>query len=186
MSLRISGGYLKGRKLESPKDGPGVRPTTERVKLAIFSVIGTGGVEGKKCLDLFACTGALGIEALSRDAKSCDFVEKSYRNYKLINRNLRGLEISNKSRVFCKDSKGFLGQSEGGYGLVLLDPPFAMSDWDKLMGLIAAPNIVDEEGITVAEHPAGIVLKNEYGPLKRFSKKRYGDSEVSFYGGHHG
>ena len=186
MSLRISGGYLKGRKLESPKDGPGVRPTTERVKLAIFSVIGTGGVEGKKCLDLFACTGALGIEALSRDAKSCDFVEKSYRNYKLITRNLRGLEISSTSRVFCKDSKDFLGQSEGGYGLVLLDPPFAMSDWDKLMELIAATNIVDEEGITVAEHPAGTVLKNEYGPLKRFSKKRYGDSEVSFYEGHHG
>ena len=79
-----------------------------------------------------------------------------------------------------------MGQSEGGYGLVLLDPPFAMSDWDKLMELIAAPNIVDEEGITVAEHPAGTVLKNEYGPLKRFNKKRYGDSEVSFYGGHHG
>ena len=186
MALRVSGGYLKGRRLESPKSGPGIRPTTERVKLAIFSVIGKVGVQGKRCLDLFSCTGALGIEALSRDADGCDFVEKNYRNYKLIIRNLSGLDLSDSTKIFCKDSVGFLRQSDGGYGLVLLDPPFSTNNWDELMGLIGAPNIVDEEGITVAEYPVGTILKDEYGSLKRFNRKKYGDSEVSFYEAHHG
>ena len=186
MALRISGGYLKGRKLESPKKGPGIRPTTERVKLAVFSVIGSERVVGKRCLDLFACTGALGIEALSRGAVACEFVEKSYRNYRLIMRNIEESDLSEEAKVFCKDSMGFLSNSDGSYGLVMLDPPFSMGKWDELMDLLADPNIIDEEGIAVAEHPVGTILRDEYGPLKRFSRKRYGDSAVSFYEAHHG
>ena len=80
--MRISGGYLKGRRINSPDKGPGIRPTTEKVKLAIFSVIGQEFVKGKRVLDLFSCTGALGLEAISRGALSVVFVEKKYKNCK--------------------------------------------------------------------------------------------------------
>ena len=68
MAIRVTGGIHKGRQIGSPKGGSGIRPTTDRVKLAIFSIIGADAVQGKKVLDLFACTGALGIDALSRGA----------------------------------------------------------------------------------------------------------------------
>ena len=77
--IKISGGYLKGRLIGSPMKARGVRPTTQRVKLAIFSMLGDS-VIGNKVLDLYACTGALGLEAISRGALHCDFVEKSSRN----------------------------------------------------------------------------------------------------------
>lgn len=63
LAIRVTGGIHRGRQIGSPRGGPGIRPTTDRVKLAIFSILGTEAVQGKKVLDLFACTGALGIEA---------------------------------------------------------------------------------------------------------------------------
>ena len=89
--IKISGGYLKGRSIGSPARAKGVRPTTQRVKLAIFSMLGTS-IKDSKVLDLYACTGALGIEAISRGAMQCDFVEKSFRNCRLISRNLKTME----------------------------------------------------------------------------------------------
>ena len=81
LAIRISGGYLRGRRITSPTSGQGIRPTTEKVKLAMFYIIGTKGVSGKKALDLFACSGALGLEAISRGAESAHFVEKNGKNF---------------------------------------------------------------------------------------------------------
>ena len=100
--MRISGGYLKGRRINSPDKGPGIRPTTEKVKLAIFSVIGQEFVKGKRVLDLFSCTGALGLEAISRGALSVVFVEKKYKNCKLIKSNVDALDVTEKSEIKCK------------------------------------------------------------------------------------
>ena len=99
MSIRISGGRLKGRLIGSPQVANGVRPTTERVKLAIFSIISTCSVQDKSVLDLYSCTGALGFEAISRGASTVDMVEKNFKNYKLILENVKKLEVQDLSLI---------------------------------------------------------------------------------------
>ncbi|MAU64571.1 MAG: 16S rRNA (guanine(966)-N(2))-methyltransferase RsmD [Dehalococcoidia bacterium] len=179
--MRISGGYLKGRRINSPDIGPGIRPTTERVKLAIFSVIGQEFVKGKRVLDLFSCTGALGLEAISRGALSVVFVEKKYKNCKLIKSNVDTLGVTEKSEIKSEDCNKFLKLTKGGFGLVLMDPPFDIPNWDNLMDEVTKDGIINNSGILVAEHKSGVELKHQYNNAKRFSHKIYGDSEVSFY-----
>ena len=179
--MRISGGYLKGRKFNSPDTGPGIRPTTERVKLAMFSVIGEELVKGKKTLDLFACTGALGFEAISRGALSVVFVEKNYKNCNLIKTNIYNLDLMDKTEIKAHDCNKFLKFTNGGFDLVMMDPPFELENWDKLMSEVTKEGIINNKGILIAEHKSGVDLKDVYGKAQRFSHKRYGDSEVSFY-----
>ena len=179
--MRISGGYLKGRRISSPDAGPGIRPTTEKVKLAIFSVIGQDFVKNKRILDLFSCTGALGLEAISRGAMSVVFVEKSYKNCKLIKNNVYTLEVTEKTEIKTQDCNKFLKLTKGGFDLVMMDPPFEIRNWDKLMSEVTKEGIINNLGIIVAEHKSGVILKDQYGEAKRFSHKIYGDSEVSFY-----
>ena len=88
MPLRISGGEFKGRRIDSPTSGKGIRPTTEKVKLALFSIIGTASVQNSKFLELYACTGALGIEALSRGALSLVSVENNREILTILTQNL--------------------------------------------------------------------------------------------------
>lgn len=179
--MRISGGYLKGRKFDSPDKGPGIRPTTERVKLAMFSVIGEQLVKDKKVLDLFACTGALGFEAISRGAISAVFVEKNYKNCKLIKNNILKLDLIDKTEIKAHDCNKFLKFTNGGFDLVMMDPPFELKNWDKLMMDVTREGIINNKGVLITEHKSGVELKDTYGKAKRFSHKRYGDSEVSFY-----
>ena len=181
MAIRITGGIHRGRQIGSPKGGPGVRPTTDRVKLAIFSVIGIDAVLGKKVLDLFVCTGALGIEAISRGAESACFVERSQRNCKLIRDNLDDLGVGEVGLVEKSDSLKFIEKSEMDFGLVFLDPPFEEGNWDKIMNSLGNKDLVSPGGVVVAEHKASSDLSSSYGIITRFSEKRYGDSKVSFY-----
>jgi 16S rRNA (guanine(966)-N(2))-methyltransferase RsmD len=179
--MRISGGQLKGRRINSPGSGPGIRPTTERVKLAMFAVIGEQSIKDKKVLDLFSCTGALGFEAISRGAVSGVFVEKNYRNCKLIKSNSYNLGISEVIEVKTQDCYKFLKSINEGFDLVTMDPPFELKNWDKLMCAVTKDGIINNNGVLIAEHKAGVKLKDKYGKAKRFSHKIYGDSEVSFY-----
>ncbi len=181
MAIRISGGFLRGRKIGSPRSGSGIRPTTDKVKLAVFSVIGLEAVKNKRVLDLYACSGALGIEALSRGAATVEFVEKSVRNCKLIQSNVSEMGLKKVSKVFRDDCMRFVAGAKGGYGLVMLDPPFDMKDWERMMEMIGDKGFVDQFGMVVAEHRAGVCLKDTYGQMNRSSLKNYGDSQVSFY-----
>jgi len=181
LAIRISGGVLRGRKIGSPGSGSGIRPTTDRVKLAIFSVIRLEAVEKKRVLDLYACSGALGIEALSRGAATVEFVEKSARNCKLIQANVSKVGLERVSKVVKSDCVRFVAGSKGGYGLVMLDPPFDMNDWEAMMGMIGGKGFVEQFGMVVAEHRTGVCLRDCYGQINRFSLKDYGDSQVSFY-----
>ena len=136
LAIRVTGGIHKGRQIGSPKGGPGIRPTTDRVKLAIFSIIGAEAVQGKKVLDLFACTGALGIDAISRGAQSAYFVERVQRNCRLIRDNLTRLGIGDLGMVEKSDCLKFLEREKGDFELVFLDPPFEEANWDKLMNTL--------------------------------------------------
>lgn len=181
MSIRISGGYLKGRQINSPKAGDGIRPTTARVKLAIFSILGQDRVRAKKVLDLYSCSGALGIESISRGAVSVDFVEKNNKNCDLIIRNMEMLEIGELGKVNRMNCEMFLGRSDGGYDVVFLDPPYAIHNWDFVMNKVGESGFINSDGVVVAEHFRGVNLLETYGSIKCVDSRTYGDSNISYY-----
>ena len=178
--IKISGGYLKGRSIGSPARAKGVRPTTQRVKLAIFSMLGTS-IKDSKVLDLYACTGALGIEAISRVAMQCDFVEKSFRNCRLISRNLKTMELDSKGEVHQAQVFRFLKLSDGGYDVGFLDPPFELDEWGDVMEEVGKVGLVNDGGTVVTEHRFNFDLEDSYGNINRINNKSYGDSKVTIY-----
>ena len=165
MTTRITGGSHRGRRLRAPK-GAGLRPTTERVRGAIFSVLGAGAVEGERVLDLFAGTGALGIEALSRGASGADFVEANGRLARQLQENLAQLALTTL---------------EGPYGLVFADPPYGSVDLDALMGSLDEASLVRRGGLVVVEHRSTEAMADAYGRLARTHDRRYGDTSVCIY-----
>jgi|TARA_B100000959_G_scaffold71540_1_gene75863 16S rRNA (guanine966-N2)-methyltransferase len=178
--IKISGGYLKGRSIGSPTKGKGVRPTTQKVKLALFSMLGDT-VTDSRVLDLYSCTGALGIEAISRGAVKCDFVEKVGRNCRLISNNLKIMDLDKVGKVHQSESYRFVEQSEGGYDMVFLDPPFELDDWDRVMCEVGKSGFVNDGGKVVAEHRSNLDLDSFYGNMNRINNKSYGDSKITIY-----
>jgi len=181
MPLRISGGEFKGHRIDSPKPGRGIRPTTEKVKLALFSIIGPSFMERCRVLDLYSCSGALGIESLSRGAESAVFVEKLRRNCALIKKNLRTLGIEDKGMVINSTVKRFLDSSSERFDFVILDPPFDHNEWENDMSSIGNGFVLEPDGFVVGEHRSGLNLKDCYGRLKKHSSRRYGGSILSIY-----
>jgi 16S rRNA (guanine966-N2)-methyltransferase len=181
LAIRITGGFLKGRHIGSPKSGKGVRPTTDKVKLAIFSVIGQKAVDGMRALDLFACTGALGIETISRGAERVEFVENNRKNVQLIKNNIQLLGVGDQCTVHSTDVVSFLKKCSDTYGVVMLDPPFDTANWETLMTRIGKSGFLNRGGTVIAEHKSGVLLKDKYENIARFTLKTYGDSQVSFY-----
>ena len=180
MSVRISGGALRGRMLRSARER-GLRPTSERARGAIFSILGPGAVEGLRALDLYAGTGALGIEALSRGAAWVDFIESNRRRCRQLERNLRELGLGDRSRVTCGRVERTLGGMRGEYGLVLADPPYDAEPWPALFSLLAERGLLADDGVVVAEHRSDAQPADRYGNLERVSVRRYGDTSISFY-----
>ncbi len=130
--LRVVAGTAGGRRLEAP-EGDSTRPTTDRVREAVFnSLYSLGAVEGARVLDLFAGSGALGIEALSRGAVHATFVESDRRVRQVIDRNLEALGLDDRSSVVSADGVAYLSRA-GSYDLLLLDPPYAFDQWPELL-----------------------------------------------------
>ena len=187
MSIRITGGTHKGRRLRSVK-GPGLRPTTERVRAAIFSVLGDEAVDGARIMDLYAGTGGLGIEALSRGAASAVFVEANARRAEQLRDNLRELALEERAHVYHGRVERVLGRLPGPYDLALIGAPYDLDSWDSLMEGLGVGNLIGEGSVVVAEYRYGTALKERYGPLMVWTIRRYGDTGVSMYrfGGTHG
>src|SRR5580765_815361 len=123
--LRIVGGTLRGARLDVP-GAPGLRPTPDRVRETLFNWL-MPVIAGARCLDLFAGTGALGIEALSRGAAAADFVEADAQLADLLRANL--LRLKQAARVVRSDALRFLGETDVRYDVVFLDPPFGAALW---------------------------------------------------------
>lgn len=126
--LRIIGGSLRGSKLAVP-DRADLRPTPDRVRETLFNWL-AGAIDGARCLDLYAGTGALGIEALSRGAAACTFVERDRELAREIRANLDRLKVD-RGRVECADALAFLGGAPTAFDLVFLDPPFRAGSWER-------------------------------------------------------
>lgn len=146
--MRVITGEARGRRLKEPV-GMDIRPTTDKVKESIFNII-QFDIEGRKVLDLFGGSGQLGIEAISRGAKSAVFVDASQQAVKLINENLKIVGFEDRARVVRGDSISFLASGEK-YGVVFMDPPYDTDLLDKALENAIKFDILKENGIIVCE-----------------------------------
>lgn len=179
--MRIGGGEARGRRLKGAVT-PGVRPTTERVRAAIFNILDAAQYLDSRVLDLFAGTGSLGIEALSRGAAWADFVESDRRQCAVIRDNLATSGFEDHANVRQGDATRSLALLEGGYSLVLLDPPYRMGAFHQVMEAISVRDeLLVSGGMVVAGHSRRTELRAAYGGLRLVVFRQYGDNAVSFY-----
>ena len=144
--MRVVAGVAGGRRLRSPA-GRSTRPTSDRVREAIFNALGSmGPIEGATVLDLFAGSGALGIEALSRGASHATFVDKDHRAAQLVRANLRETGLGHLATVVQGDARRYLAEHPERVDVAFLDPPYAYADgeWAVLLGDLAAGRLVVE------------------------------------------
>ena len=179
--MRVVGGKAKGMRLKGAVS-VGTRGTTERVRAAIFNILQGELYQQGKVLDLFAGSGSLGIEALSRGATWADFVERDYHQCQVIRSNLKTTGFSSNSRVHCSDVNQSLRPLAGGFQLVLLDPPYAMENLEEVVEKIQGETgLVAKGGMVVVGHSRFMSLSPEYGTLRLITHRRYGDNVVEFY-----
>ena len=185
--MRIISGSARGRKLLAPGHlfGDLIRPTSDRAREAIFSIL-AGKVAGARVLDLFAGTGALGLEALSRGALLAVFVDGQRSVTELIARNIGLCGFAGRATVLHRDlARGlaFLApiQPTGGFDLVFLDPPYGGSLALQLLGSLADGNFLAAGGIVVLEDAAQGQYPESMGPLACFDRRRYGEAGFWLY-----
>ena len=179
--MRVVGGEAKGRRLRGTVS-PGGRPTTERVRAAIFNILSPQLYQGGRVLDLYAGSGSLGIEALSRGANWADFVEQDRRQCAVIQDNLETTNFRSIAAVHCRTVHSAVTNLVGPYNLVMLDPPYRLGNLDQVLEEIAGiPNLVDFSGTVVAGHSKRVTLQSRYGPLQMISHRSYGDNIIDFF-----
>jgi 16S rRNA (guanine966-N2)-methyltransferase len=181
--MRITGGVARGQQLMVPKTGP-VRPMTDRVREAVFSILAPMTTEQFRGLDLFAGTGAVGIEALSRQAGWIDFVEQEHRYCAIIKQNLIKVGFSQKAHVYCCSATKALTFLEEKYDIVFMDPPYADRSINQTAEQLAVSGIIDNESVVVISHASRVPLQNSYDGLSLIKEKRYGDTCISIYQKH--
>ena len=179
--MRVGGGEARGRRLKGAAVS-GVRPTTERVRAAIFNIVAEEQYQDGRALDLFAGTGSLGIEALSRGAAWADFVERDRKQCAVIRDNLASTGFAEQAAIRQGDAIRSLGSLHGGYTLALLDPPYRMGAFHHVMEAIARQEgLIAPNGMVVAGHSRQTELRAAYGSLRRVALRQYGDNVVDFY-----
>lgn len=178
--MRIIAGDYKGRRLASPIDDR-VRPTTDKVKEAIFSIL-TNEIYGSNVLDLFAGSGNLGLEALSRGAKHCWFCDSSRDSIKLIRGNISYCKADDKSTVLAGDFRKTLTRIPEQMDIILLDPPYGKDMLPECFDLIEEYDVLAENGLIIAEHRKEEELPEEFGRFTKIKERKYGKVVVSIYG----
>lgn len=177
--MRVITGSARGRRLKE-LEGMETRPTTDRVKEGLFSAL-QFEVEGRRALDLFAGTGQLGIEALSRGAAGCVFVDRRADAIKLIRENLKITGLTDRARVVAGDSVEYLGALREKFDLIFLDPPYAAGLLEPALAHIAQFDILAPHGIIAAEAPAEKTLPALAEPYRISRIYRYGKIGLTIY-----
>lgn len=175
--MRVIAGKAKGKQLKTP-DGMLTRPTTDRVKEALFSIL-QFDLPGTRVLDLFGGTGQLGIEALSRDAKEAVFVDAREEACRLIRENLKRTGFSGK--VVRADYLAYLDHCKEKFNIVFLDPPYAEVFLENALNRITEIDILQSGGIIVAERPLGKELPWEFEGFSRSRDYKYGKIILTLY-----
>ena len=179
--MRVVGGKAKGLRLKGAVSS-NTRSTTARVRSAIFNILHGELYQEGRVLDLFAGSGSLGIEALSRGAAWADFVEWDRRQCQVIRSNLDTADFISSARVHCSDVLRSLDALTGEYQLVLMDPPYALGDLDAVLARLGEQSsLIAQGGMVVVGHSRFLELPAEIGFLRRVTHRRYGDNVVEFY-----
>lgn len=177
--MRVITGKARGVQLKTP-EGMQTRPTTDRVKEALFSVI-QFEIPGAKVLDLFGGTGQLGIEALSRGAKSAVFVDAGETPCKLIKENLKRTKLEGEAQVVRSDYLTYLSRCREEFDIIFLDPPYAEVFLENALKQITEIDILHSNGIIVTERPLGKELPWEYEGYTRSKDYKYGKTLITIY-----
>lgn len=180
--MRVIGGTYRSRILKSLK-GLALRPTSDKLRETLFNVLGSG-ISESRFLDVFAGTGAVGIEALSRGATQATFIENHALSAALIRNNLASLEIRSAVDVICADALKGLATLSGAhqYDYIFIDPPYAATeDYSRVMKHVASSNILAAGGIVIVEHRKTFNIPESFGSLKRVRLLKQGDAALSFY-----
>lgn len=180
--MRIIGGNAKGRRLKVPK-GQTVRPTSGRVKEALFNIL-PHDLSGIKLLDLFAGTGNVSIEALSRGAAEAILIDSSAESGKVIRENLRRVQFTDRTRVWIvpvSRAIRLLARRSESFDMIFLDPPYRRNWVETCLEMIARGNLLRRSGTLIVEHSTHEQPKPEYGLLMLQDQRTYGDTLLSFF-----
>lgn len=175
--MRVITGSARGRRLAAPA-GLDVRPTSDKVKEAVFSAV-QFDLAGSAVLDLFSGSGQLGIEALSRGAKSCVFVDSSRVSVEASKENIAAAGFRNEAVVMNSDAEQYLRMCRQSFDIAFIDPPYKKGIIEKIMPLLYGH--MSDRGIVVCEHEKGLELPESFGSLVKRKTYRYGKTEVTLY-----
>lgn len=179
--MRIISGSARGRKIKVPKTS--LRPLSDQAREALFNIL-AAKVPDCDFLDLFAGTGSVGLEALSRGARLSIFVEIHRKSVDVIRENLSDLGFSDRSEVFALDVlRGIkiFAQKEAKFDIIFLGAPYGSPDLKKALELIGSHKLLKPKGVLIAEHRFKSVLDDICGNLAKFREERYGDTIFTFY-----
>ena len=181
--MRVTGGEARGVPLRSPR-APGVRPTTDRVRTALFNILPVRSIEAAVVADLYAGTGSLGIEALSRGAAQADFVEADRRQMDVIRANVRAANVADRATLIHAEVERALDRLDRRYDLVLMDPPYTQPFPTDVVARTAELDLLADDAVVVVGHASRVEAPGVCGQLVRDQDRRYGDSSLAFYSVH--
>jgi 16S rRNA (guanine966-N2)-methyltransferase len=177
--LRVITGTAKGTLLKVPETG--LRPATDLVRGAIFSILENLTDDWSMVLDLFSGSGAHGIEALSRGAGWVDFVDRERRCCDIIKQNLQKTGFSDQAHVYCITATKAVSFLDKVYSFVVIDPPYADKTIGTLVEQLANSKLIGDKTIVVVTHSSRFPLQARYAALHLFKEHRHGDSTISIY-----
>ena len=175
--MRVVSGSARGRRLKELQ-GMETRPTTDKVKESLFNVI-QFDIPGRKVLDLFGGTGQLGIEALSRGASQCTFLDQRREAVALIRENLKLCRLEENAKVMQGDALGFLSSCREKFDVIFLDPPYHTDLMDRALELVTKIDILSEHGIIICETMADRQLPPMEAPYEWGKDYRYGQIKLT-------
>jgi len=178
--MRVIAGKAKGHRLKAPKRAA-TRPATDLVRGAIFSILETATTDWSQVLDLYAGSGSLGIEALSRGADWVDFVEHEPRCCDIIRQNLEKTKLADRAHVYCCGVGKAISFLDKEYSIVLMDPPYSNLSIGDVVTQLATSKLVGASSIVVVTHSPHLSLDSTYGPLNLVKERRHGDSCIAIY-----
>lgn len=184
--MRVIAGERRGFQLKGPA-GKFTRPMADKIKGALFSMLASLGVEPVRVLDLYAGTGGIGIEALSRGAETAEFVEQNAAAAAVVRANLAHTRYADVTRVYQESVSSFLGRSEQNpadaapYDLIVMDPPYADPDLVPTLERVGRSPLVDSDTILAIGHSPRVTLPEQAGRLVRLRERCHGDSCFSIY-----
>ncbi|MFH0887139.1 MAG: 16S rRNA (guanine(966)-N(2))-methyltransferase RsmD [bacterium] len=183
--MRIIAGSAKGRILKSPSSGMRgkIRPLSEQVREALFNIL-RDKIDGARFLDLFSGTGAVGIEALSRGAKLCFFVEWDRKTSEIIRENLNITGFSEQAEIYVlpvRKALSILDSKKAEFDIIFIGAPYDDQALEEALKILANSNIVSANGVVIAEHRSKHEIAESFGQLKLVRSSKYGDTMLSFY-----